>query len=69
MKKTFVRPRWSNADHTAILCTVMSLTYGKIAFQAMPTDPEAKGRQIYADWTSGKRGDIAPYQPDSQESS
>lgn len=69
MNETFENFRWANADYTAILCPVVSLVYGLIDFQAMPTDPEVKGRQIYEECIAWKYGDIAPYQPDSPESS
>ncbi len=66
MSYTIYNPRWSDVEHTAILCTLVSDVHDEINFQAMPTDPELLGRTIYEECVAGKYGAIAPYLPDPQ---
>lgn len=56
-------PRWANAEHTAIDCSITTSQFGEevLPFTASSTDVEAHGRQIFADITSGRYGSVAEY--------
>ncbi len=66
MSYAIYNPRWSDAAHTAILCTLVSDLHGEIDFQAMQSDPELLGRTIYEECVASKYGAIAPYKQDPQ---
>jgi hypothetical protein len=56
-------PRWSNAEHTAIDCTITTSQFGDevLPFTAAQNDVEAHGRGIFADIVAGNYGPIAEY--------
>lgn len=55
-------PVWGDALHTQILCQVTTKEAGgPYPFNAMATDPEEHGRELWEDLTGGKYGVIAAY--------
>jgi hypothetical protein len=56
-------PRWANAEHTAIDCSITTSQFGDevLPFTASPTDVEAHGRAIFTDLVAGVYGPIAEY--------
>lgn len=56
-------PVWANEEHTMIDCVITTSQLGaeELPFTASPSDPEAHGRQIFADLVAGKYGPIADY--------
>ena len=56
-----LNPSYANAEGTAINCSLVTVEYGTIPFSATSYDPEAHGREIFADLQSGKYGAIAPF--------
>lgn len=59
-----VNPVWSTVDHAGVLCEVVFKEIeGTLPFHAMPTDPEAHGRDLWARLLAGEFGPIAAYMP------
>ena len=56
-------PKWANEEQTSINCVITTSQLGteELPFTASPSDPEAHGRQIFADLVAGKYGLIADY--------
>lgn len=59
------QPRWGDIEQTFIICTVVSKDDGDIEFNAMPTDPDPDGRELYARCLAGEFGEMAPYRPNA----
>lgn len=59
------KPQWANADKTAINCEITASEFGDevLPFTASISDPEAHGRELFADLVAGKHGTIADYVP------
>jgi hypothetical protein len=58
-------PRWSNAEHTRIDCTITTSQFGdeQLPFTADSQDVEAHGRAIFAAIAGGEYGPIEEYVP------
>lgn len=58
-------PRWSNAEHTRIDCTITTSQFGgeQLPFTADSQDVEAHGRSIFAAIVAGEYGPIEEYAP------
>ncbi len=65
MTETAKNPRWGDAQRGFITLTLVVGPYGEIAFNAMPTDPEPHGRELYARCLAGEFGEIAPFRFDA----
>ena len=62
--KSVTGPRWANADHTTIGCTVQFNEIPEaLPFGARADDSMDYGRQLFADLVAGKYGAIAEYSP------
>jgi len=61
--KSVSKPRWSNADQTAIDCEITTSQFGDevLPFTASPNDVEPHGRRIFFDIVAGNYGLIAKY--------
>lgn len=59
------RPRWSNAEKTAIDCFIKTSQFGdeELPFTASANDVEAHGRAIFVDIVSGTYGEILEFIP------
>lgn len=55
-------PAWSNVAQTSIVCKVTTREAGgPFLFNAMESDPEPHGKQLWQDLIAGRYGPIAPY--------
>jgi hypothetical protein len=62
-------PVWANAEQTLIDCVITTSQFGDepLPFTADKNDVEPHGRAIFAALAAGEYGDIAPYQPPSEQ--
>ncbi len=62
-----LNPQWANAANTAINLVLVTDELGAIPFTATPDDSTSYGPEIYELAVAGEFGDIAPYEPPSNE--